>query len=78
MRVSFVTNISPEITIYDSRNPEPGMLAKIFSPVVFIRDDSGSVLYSYGEYKTNDFLPWLIMGIVALFAFKLLAKGKTG
>ena len=73
MKIYAQTAFTPVMNVYDSTKPDTGAgmgktLAAIVRPVIKVTDDSGTPIYSTGEFYT----PWLMYGSIALVSFLLI------
>lgn len=76
MRIYLKTSLTPEIELYDIRNPVGigggTWVQDLLSPVVIVRDDDGSDLYVYGNYQASSLGAFLILGVAFLLILKIL------
>jgi hypothetical protein len=73
MKIYAQTAFSPVLTVYDSKLPDTsgnmGTIAKaILRPVIKVTDDSGTPIYSTGEFYT----PWLMYATIGLGTLLLI------
>lgn len=77
MKVRVKTSITPTLTVYDS-NAQPSQSAaffkQFFAPVIFIEDDSGNTLYSYGEGSDDPTPAIILLAGLGLLGYALISK----
>lgn len=73
MKVYLKTSLTPEMMLYDSKEPvsSSGFVMDLLSPVVFVADDDGKILYTYGEYTASNAASYVILAVIigAVFWF---------
>uniref|UniRef100_A0A6H1Z7T3 Uncharacterized protein n=1 Tax=viral metagenome TaxID=1070528 RepID=A0A6H1Z7T3_9ZZZZ len=80
MKVYLKTVITPEIKVYDSADQsQSGLLVDLLRPVVLVKDDSGAILYAYGNEGTSwisNIPDILLLGAAFFGAFFILKKWR--
>lgn len=63
----------PAIRVYDSKDTTPGMLTQLFEPYAYIADDSGNILYQYGNVVPS-MLPLIGISVLAVIVLIIALK----